>query len=130
MAPTAGVPWKELPEAGRKAVQAYGLKGLPRDLRWGYAEVPLGWVVHELQRKKSGRRYISDEEVVQTFKRCDPSYPWMRRTPDSIYALVLDGPPGGPYISGMVIEDGWHRFSWYLCRHAPETMIPVIWGIH
>jgi hypothetical protein len=124
-----GLKWKDLPPAGRKAVQAYGLRGLPRDLRWGYAEVPLWWIVHEVQRRRP-RQFPSDEEVVAALENCTPTYAWMKRTPDSIVAMILEGPPGGPYISSVVIEDGWHRFGWYLCRHSPDTMIPVIWGIH
>lgn len=134
--PLEGATWKALPAAGRKAVQAYGLKGLPRDLRWGYAEVPLGWLAQEAWEERARRRmdpvapHPSIDAFVAAHEICTPTYSWMKRKPNSIWAIVLDGPPDGPYMAGSVIEDGWHRFGWYLCRYDPDTLIPVIWGIH
>lgn len=104
---STGVLWKDLPPAGRKAVRAYGLRGLPQNLRWGYVEVPLWWVVNEiLERKSCPRKFRSIDEVVAVFQNCDPAYRWMQKHPDSIWAIILDGPLGGPYVAGQVIEDG------------------------
>lgn len=131
METVAGVSWKSLPPAGRKAVQAYGVRGLPRKLQWGYTEVPLWWLVREvLEHNRAQRTFPSMDALVAANQICTPTYSWMKSRPNSIWAIILEGPPGGPYIAGSVIEDGWHRFGWYLCHHHPETMIPVIWGVH
>jgi len=126
----------KLPSPARSALWEYFRSGGtdPRRLQWGYAEVPLASVAQEMWRTSPDMRadFKSFEDYHRWFVRSHRKPDWTRTDPDSVLALILKGPVGGPYEEDdfgkiYVIEDGYHRFHWYWQRFGPSFRVPVVW---
>jgi hypothetical protein len=100
----------------------------PKDTEWIYHQVPLQLLVSEAIKDRFARGHKTFEDFHKDFIS-NVGWPplWARRKPDFKWAIVLTGPPGGPYRKNRVIADGWHRLNWYVDRYGPEELIPVVW---
>jgi len=130
-----GVPYGKLPLEFRRAVKEFytGYEtDVPEMTRWKWTRIPLGELTEEVwsdPELKEGHR--SFEAYHRWFIRSGGWPPkWTRRDPDSVYPVILTGPPGGPYDPEKgVIEDGWNRFHWYVDHWDPRKLIPVVWPV-
>lgn len=137
--------FSELPASARRGIKSspfINQEDLSR-LRFGFEWVPLKALVEEVWSKfedEDGHLYDhfgTFEDYHEWYKETAASGeygwppPWAAKNPDSLYAVILDGPPGGPYegVETSVIKDGWHRFHWYVDQWGPLKLIPVVWSL-
>lgn len=133
--------WKKLPKNTRAALMQYGNEGFddPEDgmgsQPWDHGFISLGNLIRDVWRIQNDdgdsftNEFKSFDEYHKWYKdNAYANYPWMRETPDSMWPIILGGPPGGPYEFNEVIQDGWHRFHWYVDRYQENKMIPVVWS--
>jgi hypothetical protein len=135
----------ELPRSAQDAIEAspfYEGADLNK-IRSGFAMVPLRdlveevWDTFEDEDGKLSDRYSSFADYHEWYEEvaADGEYgwppKWAKKKPNSIFAIILDGPLGGPYDAAetTVIVDGWHRFHWYIDQYGPNKLIPVIWSV-
>lgn len=126
-----------LPENAKATLLEYFEGNIPRRLkRWGYAEVPLGDIVKEMWRTSPAMRADFNSSLdyhrwyISEYGRPD----WAKKDPDSVWAILLSGPVGGPYEPGDygkidVVEDGFHRLHYYWDRYGLRFMVPVVWAL-
>src|SRR5947209_6279223 len=124
--------YKDLPEFVRRPLLEYHRSGGtdPREWRWSWRRIPLKDLAKELWRNSGGMRedFGSFQEYHEWYVKKMGIPVWARKEADSLWAILLDGPPGGPY-EESVIEDGWHRFHYYLDRHGASFEAPVTWAV-
>lgn len=130
------VPCRDLPPEISVGVQAFfdSLdEEVPENILCRWTKIPLiklaeeVWSDPELQES-----HTSFESYHRQYKKDFAPWPpkWVKRDPNSIYPVILSGPLGGPYNPETgVLEDGWHRFHWYVDRWSPSKLIPVIWFV-
>ena len=126
--------YRDLPESARRTLWEYFRGGGtdPRVVQWGYAEPTLGEISREVWKKNRNMR--ADFRTFGAYHRwyigkfVTPS--WAKKSPTSVWAIILTGPLGGPYLDGDdIIEDGWHRFHYYLNRYGTRARVPVVWPV-
>lgn len=131
---SAKLPYLDLPPEAREAIDAYFTDWKPRG-HFGFARIPLRQLVREVMTKNSDIRfgYKGDFEAyhhwyINQAKRQEGWPPkWAKKDPDSLWAIMLEAPPGSPDQGPFVIWDGWHRFHYYVDHYGPDKLIPVVW---
>jgi hypothetical protein len=98
---------------------------------WQWAKLPLFKLTEEVWSDPVLNEGHESFEAYHRWYKQPPWPPkWTRRNPDSIYPIIMTGPPGGPYDPEKgIIEDGWHRFHWYVDHWGPNKLIPVVWSV-
>lgn len=126
----------DLPENAQAALDEFHSGEIPpSSWRYGFARVPLRLLVGELVRLNIDvRDYGGFDRYHREYKKwatASEEWPpqWTKHDPNSIWPIILQGPPGGPYFDWAVIEDGWHRFHWYIDKYGPQKLIPVVWPV-
>ena len=106
---------------------------VPHDILWRWTRISIRKLVEEVWSDPELKEEDASFEAYHLFyKRNFGPWPpkWTKSDPDSIYSIILTGPPGGPYDPEKgTIEDGWHRFHWYVDHWGPNKLIPVAWAV-
>ena len=122
------VPFDELPPEFQAAVSQH-LGGVAERQTYGYGLVSLKWLASEAARIYGGSvKEFLRELVEHQESKDDYQWPpeWASYAPESMWPVFLSAPPGGPYPE-VVIEDGLHRFRYYLERYQRGQQVPVVW---
>lgn len=117
----------DVKEAARKAIGILPACSFPGNTEWTYDEIPLSRLVSEAMKDRFAKHWGTFESFHEAFVRSEGVPLWARRNPNSKWAIVLTGPPGGPYRKKRVIADGWHRLNFYVDRYGADELIPVVW---
>lgn len=131
------VMYKGLPEPFGSAVDAYFEKRQedPAGTRWSWTSIRLDdllelvWDHMTLAEAVPAGMTFADYHAnyIEEARRTEGWPPdWAVRRPDSIWPIILEGPPSEPF-GGTGIEDGWYRFHWYIDRWPRSKRIPVAW---
>ena len=122
------VTFDELPPEFQEAAREH-LGGIAGNQIYGYGVVTLKWLANEAAKiyGTSVREFLADTFRHQESKD-DYQYPpaWAKHDPDSIWPIFLSAPPGGPY-GDFVIEDGLHRFMYYMDQYRQSQKVPILW---
>lgn len=130
-----GDTFDRLPPEIRKGIKVfYGSYDaeVPENILWQWTIMPLHALAEEVWKDPELNQAYPSFRSYHRWYTQDHSWPpkWTKRDPDSVYPIILTGPPEGPYDPEKgVIDDGWHRFHWYIDRWGPRKMIPVVWPV-
>jgi hypothetical protein len=124
--------YRNLPASVKKPLWEYYRSGGtdPREWEWAWRPIPLKFLEKELWKSHKDMRedFDSFEGYHRWYVETHGLPKWAEKDPGSVWAIMLDGPPGGPYAES-VIEDGWHRFHYYLEKYGRDFEVPVVWPI-
>lgn len=129
--------YSRLPEPFQSAVESYfAARGEDAaGSRWSWAtirlDVLLAKVWDHMTLMEAVPRGVSfgeyHEGYIEEAGRSEDWPPeWAKRDPDSIWPIILEGSPRREF-GATGIEDGWHRFHWYVDRWPGSKRIPVMW---
>lgn len=122
------------PEIGR-AVFEYTSGGIylneepPFD--WCWTHIPLDqlvrlvWTSSNSEAKNLRKSWPSFAAYHRSYMRRPDGVEWSKRNPDSVWPVILTESPDHP---DSDIDDGWHRFHYYVDHWPARKPIPVVWA--